>query len=253
MTIAMFDSAYNNQFPPGGGAYAGYVDGHVGDQPNYPWIVKNFPKAHHLSITLTPGLDADCLDIETHAATVASAAGWFTRQKARGAVRPVFYASVSLMQSDLVAALAVAGIDRSQYRLWSAHYGNGNHICGPRTCRLLSITADGTQWTDHDDKLTVDQSVLSDGFFGGAVNVTYQSVTVSMPVLIPGANDATFPHEYVRRVQVLLKDIYGSYKGAFDGIYGPVTVEAVKQTQGQLGLTQDGICGPGTWKGLVQG
>jgi prepilin-type processing-associated H-X9-DG protein len=30
----MYDSASNDQFPQGGQAYAAYVDGHVGSQPN---------------------------------------------------------------------------------------------------------------------------------------------------------------------------------------------------------------------------
>jgi hypothetical protein len=53
--ITLFDSIENGQFPPGGAAYAGYVDGHLGNQPNYAWVVSAFPHAHHLSIALFGG------------------------------------------------------------------------------------------------------------------------------------------------------------------------------------------------------
>jgi hypothetical protein len=60
----MFDSAVNSQFPGGAAAYAAYVDGGVGNQPNYAYIVSAFPKAQHLSIALFPGDNADALDVE---------------------------------------------------------------------------------------------------------------------------------------------------------------------------------------------
>ena len=48
----MFDTALNDQFPSGAAAYAAYVDGGIGNQPNYAYIVSAFPKAQHLSIAL---------------------------------------------------------------------------------------------------------------------------------------------------------------------------------------------------------
>jgi hypothetical protein len=259
VSITMFDSAFNSQFPPNPQAVAGYVDGRVGDQPNYDWIVANFPKAHHLSISVF-GNDADCLDIESGAASVASASAWYSHRKAAGVARPVFYASVSLMESALIPAITAAGIPRSGFRLWSAHYGNGEHICGPATCGLLSFPADGTQWTDHAGALTCDQSLLNDDFFGGsAVTVTYSPVTVSLPVLAlspagqPLMSDTALPHFYIRRLQLILNGIYGFYKGAIDGIYGPATAAAVKAVQHQLSLVQDGICGPKTWARVIGG
>ena len=56
----MYDTALNNQYPPGAAAYAAYVDGSIGDQPNYAYIVSKFPKAQHLSISLF-GNNADAL------------------------------------------------------------------------------------------------------------------------------------------------------------------------------------------------
>ena len=65
--ITMYDTIYNDQFPPGAAAYAAYVDGSIGDQPNYAFIVSAFPKAQHLSISLF-GNNADALDVESGAA-----------------------------------------------------------------------------------------------------------------------------------------------------------------------------------------
>ena len=79
--LVMFDSAEDTEFPRGAQAYAGYVDGQIASQPNYSWIVAEFPNAHHLSITLSAGEDADCLDIENGAATPGQAAGWWQRQR----------------------------------------------------------------------------------------------------------------------------------------------------------------------------
>ena len=63
----MYDTIYNDQFPAGAAAYAAYVDGGIGDQPNYAYIVSKFPKAQHLSISLF-GNNADALDVESGAA-----------------------------------------------------------------------------------------------------------------------------------------------------------------------------------------
>jgi predicted Zn-ribbon and HTH transcriptional regulator len=35
----------------------------------------------------------------------------------------------------LMLTMNANGFERSQYRLWSAHYGAGEHICGPATCK----------------------------------------------------------------------------------------------------------------------
>jgi hypothetical protein len=40
----MYDTAQNNQFPAGAQAYAAYVDGSIGNQPNYAYIVRTFPR-----------------------------------------------------------------------------------------------------------------------------------------------------------------------------------------------------------------
>ena len=161
----MFDTALNDQFPAGAAAYAAYVDGGIGNQPNYAYIVSTFPKAQHLSIALFASNNADCLDVEPGAAVPSDIPGWYARQVARGIKRPVIYASASTMNNEILPVLSQAGIARAKTRLWSAHYGLGEHICGPHSCGQLSIDADGTQWTSSARGLVLDQSLLLDSFF----------------------------------------------------------------------------------------
>jgi len=163
----MYDTALNDQFPAGAAAYAAYVDGSIGNQPNYAYIVSAFPKAEHLSIALFSGDNADALDVEPGASAPSDVPGWYDRQVARGITRPVIYASASTMNDEILSVLSQAGIARANTRLWTAHYGLGEHICGPSSCGALSIDADGTQWTSSAMGLVLDQSLLTEDFFTG--------------------------------------------------------------------------------------
>jgi hypothetical protein len=161
----MYDTAYNDQFPAGAAAYAGYVDGSIGNQPNYAYVVSTFPEAEHLSVALFAGHNADVLDVEAGASSPPDIPGWYARQVARGAWRPVIYASAGAMDADILPVLGAAGISRASTRLWTAHYGVGEHICGPSSCGALSVDADGTQWTPSAGGLVLDQSLLLEDFF----------------------------------------------------------------------------------------
>ena len=161
----MYDTVSNNQFPPGGQAYAAYVDGSVGDQPNFAFIVRTFPQAHHLSIALFASNNADSLDVEQGAATPSDVPGWYARQKQRGIPRPCVYASASTMTDSILPVLNQAHIGRSAVRLWSAHYGLGQHICGPGSCGAVPVEVDGTQWTSNALGRNLDQSYLLENFF----------------------------------------------------------------------------------------
>jgi len=55
----------------------------------------------------------------------------------------------------------------------------------------------------------------------------------------------------VRRLQEL-GDSIGCDTGPNDGIFGKDTQEAVFQVQKKLGILQDGICGPVTWRSLLE-
>jgi hypothetical protein len=161
----MYDTIYNNQFPANAEAYAAYVDGGLGNQPNYAYIVNTFPKAQHVSISLSSGVNADALDVEEGAATAGEFPAWCARQRSRGIQRPIVYASVSAMQDSILPVLSANKIARSTVRLWTAHYGLGQHICGPSSCGALSTGADGTQWTSSALGLVLDESELQSNFF----------------------------------------------------------------------------------------
>jgi len=179
VTLSMYDSIENGEFPKGAAAYAAYVDGHLGDQPNYAHVVAAFPGARHLSIALFPGHDADVLDVENGAAGTADVPGWHARQVRRGIARPVVYASAYTMDAGVLPVLSAAGIARASVRLWTAHYEVGQHICGPDSCRALSVNADGTQWTPNavvnGATLVLDQSLLLENFFTTDPTVTTEA------------------------------------------------------------------------------
>lgn len=69
------------------------------------------------------------------------------------------------MASNILPVLDQAKIARADVRLWSAHYGFGEHICGPSSCGLVPIEMDGTQWTNTALGRNLDQSSLLENFF----------------------------------------------------------------------------------------
>ena len=253
MTLTMYDSVDISQIPPNAQAVAGYTSGRW---VTYPHLVAAFPHAHVLSIAVNAAHDADCLDVETGDATPAQGAAWYQRQKTRGVTRPCLYASVSVMQADILPALSKAGISRAAVRLWSAHYTGSAHICGPSTCRQLGIAADGTQWTDRALGRNLDESLLADSFFGGTSDWT-ETLVNSLPTLKQGDADKPGGIAFVGRAQALAKFIGDRNKlpaasaVTASGKFDQATWTGVLAIQKFFGLTQDGIVGPATWGALV--
>jgi peptidoglycan hydrolase-like protein with peptidoglycan-binding domain len=246
VTITMFDSISVSELPAGSGyAYAGYVNGRW---QTYSAIKSKFPGSQVLSIAVSAGSDADCLDVETGDATPEQAASWVLRQLARKAWRPCLYASVSTMGS-IVAGLEAAGIGVSTLRLWSAHYGEGTHICGPASCKQLAISADGTQWTDSALGRSLDQSLLSDSFFQQLTETWEAKMVGTLPTVQSGSTNAAF----VRRVQGLCLAFLPLSSLKIDGNFGPATEAAVKAVQAAAKITADGIVGQQTWSVLITG
>lgn len=184
MTIRMADSAESNALAGlDVQALAGYVDGGIGDQPNSARIAAAHPQLHHLPIALSADHDAECLDVEAGAAVASQVPAWVKRQRTRGISRPVIYASVSRMKDEILPL-----VDRPATRLWTAHYGLGEHICGPHTCGQLPVDADGTQWTDayHGLAGVVDMSTLNDDFFGDPAAWVFSAVrALAAPAIGP--------------------------------------------------------------------
>jgi hypothetical protein len=164
MTVVMYDSIDVAEIPRDAEAVAGYVGG---QWPTWVLVTQRWPKAHRLSIAVRADQDADCLDVETGDATTEQAPGWVRRQQARAIARPVIYAQLSNMPGVL-AALAAEGIHRGQVRIWTAHWGMGEHICGPACGSGLLTVADATQWTDRVKGRNLDQSLCADTFFATA-------------------------------------------------------------------------------------
>jgi len=165
--LTMFDTVTVSQFPVGADAYGAYVDG---SWVTWDAVKARFPHARILSIAVTAAGDAEALDVESGDATPSQAPAWVKRQQARGIHKPVIYTSASNL-NEVMHALGLAGIARSQVRLWSAHYGCGKHICGPGSCGYIGPdghtvpACDGTQWTDQSMGRNLDESVLLADFF----------------------------------------------------------------------------------------
>lgn len=153
----MFDSIDPAQIPAGQDA-AGYVDGQ--------W--RTFTALHgpsNLSVAVFPVDDAEALDVEPGDATNADAPGWVKRELGLGHWRPCLYTSVANLPG-LLAALG-AGIQRSQVRIWTAHYTYQPHRCTHACNQQLpaDFLADATQWTDRSGGKNLDESELADDFF----------------------------------------------------------------------------------------
>ena len=159
----MFDAVDIGQIPSDAPAVAGYVNGNF---VTFGQLGAKFPHANRLSIAVTAEADADALDVEQEDADSSQVPAWYQRQKARGAARPVIYASASDMTTGILPALKQAGIARSSVRLWSAHWTYSAHLCGPGSCGAMPVQADATQWTNKALGRNLDQSLLASNFFG---------------------------------------------------------------------------------------
>lgn len=252
MTIAMPDSVRPLDLPPGYPAYLAYADGR--------WVTvtevrKMFPAAHILSLTVLGGtMAADGCDIENGDLSPASGAAWLHWRVSTGAARPVAYASV-LTTSAVLAELAALGVQRQQVRLLTAHYGAGEHICGPRTCGELAVDADGTQWTDAYPGVngaSIDMSALADDFFGAPSPVTVE-VDVKLQELRQGSSG-----QQVRNAQALIVSHGLGYmiatgagnveeSAGIDGAFGPKTEAATRALQAEVRVPVTGVWDAATW------
>jgi hypothetical protein len=275
--ITMFDDITVPTLPTGGAyAYAGYVDGMW---PTYPELVKRFPGHRLLSIAVFSSDNAECLDIEKGDAEIVDAPAWFERQVHRGVYRPVLYTQASNIKA-LELAMAACHVPRSAYRLWSAHYTNRAHLCGPHSCGFGLSEADGTQWTDSALGLNLDQSLLLPNFFDprpapqkpptpyptptpAPVEPAWEEDMMNrLPTLKQGDKDTPGHIAFVGRMQALIKYI-GVVNGieaakdlAVDGDFGLKTTNALLAVQSFFGLHnskefESRVCGPVTWPYLV--
>lgn len=152
--VYMFDDANWELIPGDSRVIAVYTDGRY---ENAEKLRAKFPHAEIVTVAVSAKDDADALDDEPGDATNADLVAWAKRQFARGVVKPIIYTSVSNIDAAM-AALHAAGITRDKVRLWSAHYGQGDHICGIATCGLCRNTVDWTQFTDKARGISLDMT-----------------------------------------------------------------------------------------------
>jgi hypothetical protein len=253
MTLAMPDSIFPANLPPGYPAYLGYVDG---SWPTAPALRKQHPDAEVIGLTVTGAtLDADGCDMEKFDLSQSSGARWLARKLAADPdTRPVGYASVSWMP-EVIADLEANSVPRADVRLLSAHYDRviGKHICGPMTCAWPGVPAmDGTQWTNTfpgSNGTLIDMSELRDDFFSGIMPPVPEWQVQMMQALPTIKQGATGGH--VRTVQGLCNARGLTPAIAIDGVFGPATDHAVRIVQSSRGLAADGIVGPQTWPALM--
>lgn len=160
--MLMYDSVTLTEIPRYAEAVAGYTSGRW---PTFPQLAAMWPKAHRLSIAVSAEHDADCLDIENGDASPAQAPAWVRRQKAHGLHVPTVYCSVSSLETVL-GVLRAAGIGRGAVRVWTAHYTNVPHRCGPSCGFGVLTAADATQFTNRALGRNLDASLVSAAFFG---------------------------------------------------------------------------------------
>ncbi len=160
-----FDSVTVTEIPTDARAAAGYVGG---SWPTFEdgSLRKRCPHARLVSVAVASSHDAECLDVEPGDATPADAPRWVREQHLRGIERPIVYSAAGEMNAVL-EALDNAGIHPDEYRVWTAHVGNGKHLCGPSTCGLISVKAHGTQWTFDSGGHNLDESVVRPAFWVG--------------------------------------------------------------------------------------
>lgn len=234
--ILMFDDVDVSLLPGGFDAYAAYVDGMYA---NLAEIRAKFPNAHILTIAVTAADVADCLDLEPGDAVNSDASGWYKRALAAGVTKPCLYTSVSNVDA-LVQAMSNAGIPRHAYRLWSAHYGAGEHLCGPTTCGLSNATADATQFTSTARGESLDESICLADFFSLVL-----PPPVGNPVLTLGDVGPA-----VLKLQHRLN--VWDFATTEDSNFGPKTLAAVEAFQKVRHLVVDGVVGPATWAALLK-
>jgi len=252
--IEMADSITPENLSPAYPAFLAYVDGHW---PTAAKVRAMFPEADLLTLTVLGGISAaDGCDCETGDLTVPQAVAWASARLNGGAWRPVIYANASTM-ADVLAYLPTAKVDRARVRLLSAHYGEGNHICGPDTCKAMAVAADGTQWSNTTPGVggtLIDLSSLEDDFFGAPAPVTPVEVDVTLTQLENGSTGQAVQNWQGLLVAHGLGSMIATGTGdvmqqaGVDGQFGAKTEAATKAFQREAGLPQTGVVDAATWQ-----
>jgi len=184
--LVMYDAIEPGLIPHGGDVVAGYVGGRWPTFTNGE-LARYAHGRREISIAVDAALDADALDIEKSDATSQQAVAWTKHMFGYGRPRPVLYRNLDRVAS-LIDVMNAGGVPRGDYRIWSAHWGDGPHVCTSARCTPgwagRVWTADGTQW---DSSSSYDESWLKADFFD-----LYPHPSSSTPVPVNEAGPPTY-------------------------------------------------------------
>jgi hypothetical protein len=119
----MFDAVDVAAIPADAEIVAGYVDG---NWPTFDALVKAFPNAECVSITVTGKPGARVADCETGDLTPQTAAGWAHSEIAAGRRPCIYYARSNA--STLTAALNASGVAIGDVDFWVADWTGQPHL-----------------------------------------------------------------------------------------------------------------------------
>lgn len=115
---------------------------------------REFPKAHHITIDVLNQGVGDAGDFENGDMRYSEAGSWAKGRIEAGIHRPVVYFEVSSWGA-VMESLQAAGVERSQVRIWTAHYTGEPHLCSSKCNRAVTGTADATQWASSQPPSTL--------------------------------------------------------------------------------------------------
>lgn len=259
MTLVLCeDNVTVSNMTPGMYAYAGYGNG---PYANMSAIRRRFPGKKYISVATSASGSYwvyDAIDIEpgTVGSTQASSfpkavtfiRNWTKAKADNHHDRPIVYVMGSWIR-PLVSYLTSHGIARDRYYLWTAHWG-WQHICGPTTCGLSPVNADGTQYIGDNSSVTgrnIDRSIFQSYVFGSGaapVNTTHPVKNAAGSILRPGDTGAA-----VKTMQEDL-DKFG-YKLTVDGDYGTRTEAALRDFQRHQKLPINSVVDATVWARLT--
>lgn len=200
--------------------YCGYG---AGSFTNFGEVTARFPGKKYISIVPFVAT-GDCLDVEPGDAVPANCPS-FVRDNPHPAhtAKPVIYTSAGDVQA-VIDALSAAGIQRTAYIIWSAHW-IGQHICSPASCGYPQ--ADMTQYASN-------ANFDSDEAFTWVWNTT--PVTPQFPMMqgsTDGVGATAGPvHILQGNLNTWRAELGSKYLAlAKDGNYGPLTAGAVTVAQ----------------------
>ena len=147
-----------------------------GSYANYNKARAQFPRVRLLEIDVSGAGIGNAGDFEPGDMSYPHAGRWASGRLAAGVWRPVIYFSVSHW-NEIMGSLAKFGVDRSEVRIWTAHYTGREHRCSASCGFGVTGSADATQWGSSDINGTlppiyahrdIDVSLTAGDFWGDA-------------------------------------------------------------------------------------